>query len=110
VLLAPSQWNEGWGRVVSEAQASGIPVLASRRGGLPEAVGAGGILVDAESDIAAWQAALARLWDDGDAYAGYCAAAFAHAARPELDGARVLADFKDHLRDHCRRAASAGWR
>ena len=44
VLLVPSQWLETWGRVATEAQFSGIPVLASRSGALPEAVGPGGIL------------------------------------------------------------------
>src|SRR3546814_9881685 len=32
-LLVPSQWEEAWGRVATEAQFSGIPVLASDRGG-----------------------------------------------------------------------------
>src|SRR3546814_2686176 len=41
-LLVPSQWEEAWGRVVTEAQFSGIPALASDRSGLPEAVGPGG--------------------------------------------------------------------
>ena len=39
VLLAPSIWEEAWGRVVTEAQINGIPVLASSLGGLPESVG-----------------------------------------------------------------------
>ncbi len=44
VLLVPSQWKaETWGRVASEAQFSGIPVLASDVGGSPEAVAPGGV-------------------------------------------------------------------
>ncbi|WP_353622770.1 glycosyltransferase [Aliirhizobium terrae] len=41
ILLVPSQWEETWGRVVSEAQISGIPVLATKVGALPESVGPG---------------------------------------------------------------------
>jgi len=39
LLLAPSRWVESWGRVASEAQISGLPVIATKSGGLPEAVG-----------------------------------------------------------------------
>jgi glycosyltransferase involved in cell wall biosynthesis len=35
-LLAPSLWREAWGRVASEVQCSGLPVIGSDRGGLPE--------------------------------------------------------------------------
>ena len=37
ILLVPSVWSrETWGRVASEAQVTGIPVLGSNVGGLPE--------------------------------------------------------------------------
>lgn len=64
VLLVPSQWQEAFGRVVVEAQASGIPVIASRTGGLPEAVGDGGILIDDYQNPAAWLPALQHLLED----------------------------------------------
>src|SRR5690606_8931945 len=64
IALVPSAWEEAWGRIVTEAQVSGIPVLASDRGGLPESVGPGGLLVDAEAPLEAWADALTRLWDD----------------------------------------------
>ena len=35
-LVVPSEWDEPFGLVVVEAMASGVPVLASRRGGIPE--------------------------------------------------------------------------
>jgi glycosyltransferase involved in cell wall biosynthesis len=64
-LLLPSRSYEGAPRVVLEAYASGVPVIASRIGGLREVVdhGGSGLLVDAE-DPNAWAAALARLADD----------------------------------------------
>jgi glycosyltransferase involved in cell wall biosynthesis len=36
LLVVPSLWFEAWGRVVTEAQLNGIPVLGTDRGGLPE--------------------------------------------------------------------------
>ena len=36
--MVPSQWYEGQPRVILEAFAAGVPVLASRIGGLPELV------------------------------------------------------------------------
>jgi glycosyltransferase involved in cell wall biosynthesis len=64
-VLAPSICYEGAGRAVLEAYASGVPVLASRIGGLTEAVqdGGSGLLV-APGDPGAWAAAIDRLADD----------------------------------------------
>jgi glycosyltransferase involved in cell wall biosynthesis len=49
VLAVPSidtpGWSEQFGRVVVEAMASGVPVVASRAGALPEVIGAAGLLV-----------------------------------------------------------------
>lgn len=47
VLLVPSLWFEAFGMVATEANLNGIPVLASSSGGLPEAVGEGGVVLDA---------------------------------------------------------------
>jgi glycosyltransferase involved in cell wall biosynthesis len=68
VLIVPSQWQEAFGRVVVEAQASGIPVIASRTGGLPEAVGGGGILIDEYSNPTRWLTALEGLLEDRSTY------------------------------------------
>jgi glycosyltransferase involved in cell wall biosynthesis len=89
VVIAPSRYHEGWGRIATEAQVSGIPVLASARGGLPEAVGPGGLLVDPDAPIEAWEKSLAQVWDDPTAYAAFREAALEHSRRREIQ--------KDHL-------------
>ena len=67
-LLVPSLSYEGAPRVVLEAYASGIPVVASRLGALPELVedGRSGILVS-PTDVTGWAAAVRRLETDGEA-------------------------------------------
>jgi glycosyltransferase involved in cell wall biosynthesis len=56
-------WVEQFGRVVVEAQASGVPVVASRSGALPEVVTGAGTLVE-PGDPAELARGLARLLDD----------------------------------------------
>lgn len=43
-LTTPS-WSEQYGRVITEAMASGVPVVASDSGAIPEVVGEAGVLV-----------------------------------------------------------------
>jgi glycosyltransferase involved in cell wall biosynthesis len=38
LLVVPSLWHEPLGRIVLEAQANLVPVIASRRGGIPELI------------------------------------------------------------------------
>jgi len=91
VLLVPSLCFEAWGRVVSEAQASAIPALASNRGGLPESVGDGGILLDPDAGIEAWEDALSEMWDDPAEYDRLAERARAYALRPEFQPASIVA-------------------
>jgi glycosyltransferase involved in cell wall biosynthesis len=89
LLLAPSIsepgcWEEGWGRVVSEAQCSGIPVLGSNSGGLPEAIGPGGVVVDANASLDTWLAAFSRIWDEPREYTRLSDAARLHSKRAEI--------------------------
>jgi glycosyltransferase involved in cell wall biosynthesis len=55
--------REGFGLAFAEALLHGRPVVATRTGGVPEAIGPGGLLV-AEDDIAAAASAVSRLLDD----------------------------------------------
>jgi glycosyltransferase involved in cell wall biosynthesis len=91
IVLVPSRWAEAWGRVVSEAQLSGIPALASDRGGLPESVGPGGLLLDPDADLDGWTEALARMWDDEAEYVRLAALAEQHARRPEFEPRAIAA-------------------
>jgi len=51
LLAAPSRW-EGFGLVLAEAMAAGVPVVASAVGGIPEVVGKAGALVPPENSEA----------------------------------------------------------
>ena len=52
-LVFPIQWDEPFGMVMAEAMACGTPVVATRRGSVPEVVDDGrtGIIVDALDDL-----------------------------------------------------------
>lgn len=63
VLVVPSRWAEPSGLTAGEGMATGLPVIASRIGGLPDVVGEAGILVPPD-DPGALAAALSALADD----------------------------------------------
>jgi glycosyltransferase involved in cell wall biosynthesis len=93
VLLAPYRSN-GRPRVVLEAQANGIPVLASDLPALREAVGPGGLVVDADAPAAEWARALSRLVDDPARYETFAAAAREHSRRAEVDPEAITDRFE----------------
>ena len=64
-LLVLASHGETYGMVVTEALARGVPVLATGVGGVPEALGHGGLLVP-PGDPAAFGAALRRWLEDAD--------------------------------------------
>ena len=103
ILLAPSRSREAWGRVASEAQVNGIPVLASDRGGLPEAVGPGGICLDYDAPLAQWVSHLRAMWDDDTHYTELSARALAHSMRPEFQPDVILGRFAALIDAHVRK-------
>ncbi len=84
ILLVPSFWFEAAGRVLLEANANGIPVLASDRGGIPETLGGAGRLLPipeqctrdhwtmpTDAQVQPWWEELLTLWR-ADAYYEMC--------------------------------------
>ncbi len=94
VLLGPALLPEPFGRVYAEAAGAGVPSVASRRGGIPEAVGDGGILIDEVHDTSRWVEALRRLEDPGE-HAAYASRARQHARRFASEA--VLKTFTDQV-------------
>jgi glycosyltransferase involved in cell wall biosynthesis len=69
VLVVPSLWHEPFGMVVIEAFAHGVPVVGSRRGGIPEIVGDGrtGLLFEPDAPGELRDALAALVADPGRA-------------------------------------------
>ena len=82
LLLVPSRWEEGFGMVSIEAQSCGIPVIASDRGGLPESVGNGGILIKDYLNPDVWVRNIEAILFDKDRYRELSKRAIEHASSP----------------------------
>jgi glycosyltransferase involved in cell wall biosynthesis len=63
ILCVPSRWQEAYNLVVTEGLACGLPVIAARRGGIPEALGDVGLYFD-PPDVETLAAHLERLLRD----------------------------------------------
>lgn len=112
VVLAPSVGYESWGRVATEAVMNGIPVLASDRGGLPEAVNGGGYnlslpdyitddtntwaILPREEDMREWADKLYELYDNRVAWYDKCRKA-AEGLSPDVSADRLLTILKPYL-------------
>jgi len=97
MLCAPSHttraWREQFGRMLIEAMACGVPVLASDSGEMPSVVGDPGAVV-AEGRVESWTAGIDRLLTDD--------AARRDAARRGLERARAHFAWPVVAREHLR--------
>lgn len=93
ILAFPSIRRESFGRVAAEAQACGVPVVASRDGGTPETIieGESGFLAP-PGDVFAWSDALSRLVADAPLRARMGAAGRAQAVE-RFSASRIAAEF-----------------
>jgi glycosyltransferase involved in cell wall biosynthesis len=95
MLVLPSL-DEGFGMPAVEAMQMGVPVVASRRGALPEVVGDAGVLVDPTDDMALARA-IEGLLDDAQLRRQYAAAGRRQAARFSWSNSagRLLEAYRD---------------
>ncbi len=98
VLVVPSVWQEPFGVVALEAMACGCVPLVSRSGGLPDAVGAAGVVV-ASGDRPALAQAIDQLLGDPRALERLRRAGAVHLERHTRD--RVARDYLQALADAC---------
>jgi glycosyltransferase involved in cell wall biosynthesis len=103
VVLAPSRWEETWGRMATEAHVNDIPVLASNRGGLPESVGRGGLCLPVDAPIEVWRDALQTMFEDATAYARYQEEVRAQRSSPLIDPDAICGTFMAELEALLRR-------
>lgn len=102
IVAVPSH-SESFGLVAVEASATGTPVVAAAVGGLPTAVGDGGVLVDGH-DPAVWAQALGDLLDDDERLTDLGAKAAIHAQQYSWDAS------VDELLDVYTKACAGGSR
>ncbi|WP_406657583.1 glycosyltransferase family 4 protein [Methanolobus sp. ZRKC2] len=96
ILLVPSIWPEPFGRVCVEAGYCGIPSIASKIGGLPEAVGKGGIVINQHLNVNDWINAINLLYDES-IYKEYSEKARIHSMKFNLD--TIITQFKDLVKN-----------
>lgn len=95
VLLVPYRVDNR-PRVILEAQANGIPVIAADVPALAEATGRGGVILPID-DIDAWADVIRVLWRNEGIYQGLVDAAVDHSRRDEVDPHRIVATFDSLL-------------
>jgi glycosyltransferase involved in cell wall biosynthesis len=103
LLLVPSIAEEAFTRVSIEAAVNGIPVIANNVGGIPEALGDSGILIDVDLNERIDTNALAdkyvyhikRLLNNNDIYEHYRNRALQRASEYEEEQEKMLVKFCD---------------
>ncbi len=85
ILFLPSQFLETFSRSILEAHMNSIPVVASRRGGIPYTLGRGGVLVDNIAGIEDYVQSLTKLCTDKTYYDQLSKWAYENSLRAEFD-------------------------
>lgn len=95
IAVVPSVFAEPFGMVVIEAMAAGVPVIASRTGGIPEIIepGVSGILVP-PADDAALAASIWQLLENAEARRAMGRAGRRRASR-DFSRQRMLSEYQD---------------
>ena len=91
IIVVPSRWSEPFGLTVLEGMASGVPVIASAVGGIPQAMGPAGIQVPPD-DPEALAEALDFLALDESRRQGMAQACRQHAEAHDWGWSRALLD------------------
>ena len=83
VLLIPAVWHETFSFVTREAVLAGLPVIASRMGGIPAAIedGVNGLLLP-PADVDAWVRAMQRVVEDRELVAAFHRAQLSRQVKP----------------------------
>lgn len=95
LVLMPSQVEEAFGRVALEAGVNRVPVVASKIGGIPEALGDGGVLVAPGAPAREWAEAIETVLGDDAESARLAAAGYAHATQAKFGPDAVVASLLD---------------
>jgi glycosyltransferase involved in cell wall biosynthesis len=106
VLLAPSQFQETFGRVIVEAHINGIPVVAANVAGVPYTLGEGGLLVEPKHDVEAYIEALQQL-ENPACYEMLSKRALENSQRPEFAPERQIRTFIRFVEDQVLGTAGA---
>jgi glycosyltransferase involved in cell wall biosynthesis len=106
VLLVPSQCEEAFGRVVIEAARNGIPVVASRVGGIPEATGDSGVLLSPADPPERWAETIEQILSDKGLYAQLGRRAVLHAGDARFSPNDIAQRFLSIAEEHRRRRSA----
>ena len=105
ICVVPSRtmphWQEQLGRILIEAMASGVPVVASRSGEIPFVLGPGGIILT-EDIVEEWVKTLNDLLDQPNLRAKMASRGLAriHQKFEWREVGRQFIDFFESVRDH----------
>jgi glycosyltransferase involved in cell wall biosynthesis len=107
LLIVPSLGEDSLPRVILEAQASGIPVLARDVGGVAEVLIAGGRLLSPSATAAEWAEVIEAILDDSAGYERLSVEAERNGRQPAFDPETIVDRFLDVVREHVARCAAS---